>query len=261
MPAMHTSFRSLAVNLLYVCEAVAMPIRCRLHLLLTCGCPVLSCDDLLLVAAPPDCCTWRASYPKHSVPQCSGGRALRQTRIRRTGVYKGKPPSVAAARIHISVFTKLPLPTPSRLCHRIPLRLWRARHLSSPFQRLPSRTPTPGPTLALTSATGSPTPPFTTNYIRSRSVLNFEHHINVSRLLIYVYAQSVQVDSYRFRIPKHHLLNSPFFRKVLHVDVPSGPVETFCDVDHIEGVSATEFRDFLRVLIPSAPYRSVPYKF
>ncbi|KAI1787738.1 hypothetical protein LXA43DRAFT_975153 [Ganoderma leucocontextum] len=65
-----------------------------------------------------------------------------------------------------------------------------------------------------------------------------------------------QVDSFRFRIPKHFLVVSPFFRKLLHIDVPPGPVETFCDVDHLEGITAIEFRDFLQVLLPSAPYRA-----
>ncbi|EJF57976.1 hypothetical protein BD309DRAFT_957306 [Dichomitus squalens] len=61
-----------------------------------------------------------------------------------------------------------------------------------------------------------------------------------------------EVDFVRFRIPTHFLLASGFFRKMLHVDPPAaGTVEDICDVDHIEGVTAIEFRDFLRVLMPA----------
>ncbi|PIL33331.1 hypothetical protein GSI_04782 [Ganoderma sinense ZZ0214-1] len=53
----------------------------------------------------------------------------------------------------------------------------------------------------------------------------------------YYELHTFQVDSVRFRIPTHHLAESPFFQKLFHVAAPSGPVETFCDVDHLEGVS------------------------
>ncbi|PIL33327.1 hypothetical protein GSI_04778 [Ganoderma sinense ZZ0214-1] len=56
----------------------------------------------------------------------------------------------------------------------------------------------------------------------------------------YYELHTFQVDSVRFRIPTHHLAESPFFQKLFHVAAPSGPVETFCDIDHLEGVSATE---------------------
>ncbi|PIL33343.1 hypothetical protein GSI_04794 [Ganoderma sinense ZZ0214-1] len=72
----------------------------------------------------------------------------------------------------------------------------------------------------------------------------------------YYELHTFQVDSVRFRIPTQHLAESPFFQRLFHAAAPSGPVETFCDVDHLEGVSATEFRDFLHVLLPSVPYRS-----
>ncbi|KAM5535781.1 hypothetical protein V8D89_010595, partial [Ganoderma adspersum] len=99
----------------------------------------------------------------------------------------------------------------------------------------------------------SPTSPKSSSHSRINST---PKHDWVPDPEFYYELHTFQVDSFRFRIPKHHLVPSPFFQKLFHVAVTQGPIETFCDVDHLEGVTAVEFRDFLLALIPSAPYRA-----